>query len=129
MIDEFALHRTRELVNVVRYFDDRHDTTLGKQPATLEEVTDEFYRSAIEINEHLTPKLEQAIKNVCSRLKLQREVIHAFVNNSHEVQAACYRSFFAQTCSVRNSQQQYGVLCIPASKRNFSRQNRFNRVW
>jgi hypothetical protein len=100
MIDEFALHRTRELVNVVRYFDDRHDTTLGKQPATLEEVTDEFYRSAIEINEHLTPKLEQAIKNVCSRLKLQREVIHAFVNNSHEVQAACYY-VGANTCLIR----------------------------
>jgi len=90
MIDEFALYNSRALVNVVRYADDRHDTNFGKQPSSLEEVTDEFYRSAIEINEHVTPKLDKAITNVCFRLKLQRDVVHAFVNNSHEVQAACY---------------------------------------
>ncbi len=90
MIDEFALHRSRELANGIRYSQDRHDTNFGKQPSSFDLVVDEFYRTSIEINGYLTPKLEAALSNVCQRLKLDRNVVAAFVNNSHEIQAACY---------------------------------------
>ena len=90
MIDEFALHKARELANSIRYSEDQHDKNFGQQPLSLNEVTDEFYRTAIEINEYVTPDLENALQRVCARLQLDRNIISAFANNSHEVQAACY---------------------------------------
>ena len=51
MVDEFALFKSRELANIVRYSEDKHDKSLGLQPSSLDNVTDEFYRSAVEINE------------------------------------------------------------------------------
>ena len=90
MIDEFALHKARELANSIRYSEDQHDKNFGQQPLSLNEVTDEFYRTAIEINEYVTPDLENALQRVCTRLQLDRNIISAFANNSHEVQAACY---------------------------------------
>ncbi len=90
MIDEFALHRSRELANGIRYSEDRHDTNFGKQPSSFDLVVDEFYRTSIEISSYLTPKLEVALSNVCERLELDRKIVSAFVNNSHEIQAACY---------------------------------------
>ena len=90
MVDEFELFKSRELANTVRYSEDKHDSTLGLQPLSLDNVTDEFYRSSVEINKNLTPNIEISFQNVCERLNLDRNVIQAFVNNSHEVQAACY---------------------------------------
>lgn len=90
MVDEYALHKARELANSVRYFDDQHDKALGVQPASLDHVMDEFYRSAVEISPLLTPTLEASVINVCQRLRLDRQVVHAFVHNSSELQAACY---------------------------------------
>ena len=90
MVDEFALFKSRKLANTVRYSEDKHDRSLGLQPVSLDNVTDEFYRSSVEINGNLTPNIETAFQKVCERLSLDRNVIQAFVNNSHEVQAACY---------------------------------------
>ena len=109
MVDEFALFKSRELANIVRYSEDKHDTSLGLQPLSLDNVTDEFYRSAVEINENLTPKIESAFKKVCERLSLDRNVIQAFVNNSHEVQAACYY-VDANRCLIRISSSLINLL-------------------
>ena len=109
MVDEFALFKSRELANIVRYSEDKHDKSLGLQPSSLDNVTDEFYRSAVEINENLTPKIESAFKKVCERLSLDRNVIQAFVNNSHEVQAACYY-VDANRCLIRISSSLINLL-------------------
>lgn len=90
MIDEYALHKSREKANTVRFSEDLHDKSLGLQPASLNQVLDEFYRTAVEISPLLTPSLEEALTNVCHRLHLDRNVVHAFVHNSSELQAACY---------------------------------------
>lgn len=90
MVNEYALHKARELANSVRFSDDQHDKALGSQPASLDHVMDEFYRSAVEISPLLTPTLETSLINVCQRLNLDRHVVHAFVHNSSELQAACY---------------------------------------
>lgn len=109
MVDEFALFKSRELANIVRYSEDKHDKSLGLQPSSLDNVIDEFYRSAVEINENLTPKIESAFKKVCERLSLDRNVIQAFVNNSHEVQAACYY-VDANRCLIRISSSLINLL-------------------
>ena len=72
MVDEFALFKSRELANIVRYSEDKHDKSLGLQPSSLDNVTDEFYRSAVEINGNLTPNIETAFQKVCERLSLER---------------------------------------------------------
>ena len=109
MVNEFALFRSRELANIARYSEDKHDISLGLQPLSLDKVTDEFYRSAVEINGNLTPNIEIAIHNVCERLSLDRNVIQAFVNNSHEVQAACYY-VDANRCLIRISSSLINLL-------------------
>ena len=90
MVDEFALYKSREMANSLRFYADRHDRSLGLQPDSLDEVINEFYRTAVEISPHLTSKLEISLKNVCKRLGLDRNIVHAFVHNSYEIQAACY---------------------------------------
>jgi len=111
MIDEYKLLNARELANGLRYSEDRHDTNYGKQPATLDEITNEFYRTSIEINKFLTPKLEAALINVCNRLQLHRKVVSAFVNNSTEIQAACYY-VEDQKCLLRLSSALVNLLEI-----------------
>tara|TARA_B100000780_G_scaffold264121_1_gene218525 strand:- start:71 stop:1138 length:1068 start_codon:yes stop_codon:yes gene_type:complete len=109
MVNEFALFKSRELANSVRYSEDKHDSSLGLQPLSLDNVTDEFYRSSVEINKNLTPNIEISFQNVCKRLSLDRTVIQAFVNNSHEVQAACYY-VDANRCLVRISSALINLL-------------------
>ena len=109
MVNEFALFKSRELANTVRYSEDKHDRSLGLQPLSLDNVTDEFYRSAVEINGNLTPNIEIAFQKVCERLSLDRNVIQAFVNNSHEVQAACYY-VDANRCLIRISSSLINLL-------------------
>jgi len=109
MVNEFALFKSRELANTVRYSEDKHDRSLGLQPLSLDNVTDEFYRSAVEINGNLTPDIEIAFQKVCKRLSLDRNVIQAFVNNYHEVQAACYY-VDANRCLIRISSSLINLL-------------------
>ena len=110
-MDEFELHKSRELANSIRFSEDKHDVTLGLQPSALEKVIDEFYRSAVEINHNITPKIEAALKKVCLRLSLDREIVQAFVNNSYEVQAACYY-VDANRCLIRISSSLVNLLSI-----------------
>ena len=109
MTDEFALLNARKLANTVRFFEDKHDTSLGLQPSSLHEVVDEFYRTAVEISEDLTPQLEDAIVSVCGRLKLDRLSINAFVHSSHDLQAACYYTD-TKKCLVRFSSALVNLL-------------------
>lgn len=109
MTDEFALLNARKLANSIRFFEDKHDTSLGLQPSTLHEVVDEFYRTALEIGEDLTPQLEEAIIAVCNRLKLNRLSINAFVHSSHDLQAACYYTG-TQKCLIRFSSALVNLL-------------------
>tara|TARA_B100000795_G_C22777508_1_gene430706 strand:- start:9 stop:1076 length:1068 start_codon:yes stop_codon:yes gene_type:complete len=109
MVNEFALFKSRGLANTIRYSEDKHDSSLGLQPLSLDNVTDEFYRSSVEINKNLTPNIEISFQNVCERLNLDRNVIQAFVNNSYEVQAACYY-VDANRCLVRISSALINLL-------------------
>lgn len=109
MVDEFALHKARELANSVRFSEDQHDKTYGLQPPSLGDVVDTFYRSGVEIKPHLTPKLEDILSRVCENLSLDREVVHAFVNSSHEIQAACYYTDSVK-CIIRISSALINVL-------------------
>jgi hypothetical protein len=109
MVDEFKLFKARELANGVRYSKDQHDKNLGLQPFSLNEVVDDFYRSAVEIHENITPVLENSLKMVCDRLQLDRSAITAFVNSSHDLQAACYYTDQNQ-CLIRISSALVNLL-------------------
>jgi len=109
MVDELALYKARELANSVRFSEDHYDKSYGLQPPNLADVVDTFYRSGVEINKHLTPKLELTLSQVCGKLNIDRNVVHAFVNSSHEIQAACYYTD-SNKCIIRISSALINVL-------------------
>lgn len=108
-MDEIKLLRSRELANSIRYSGDLHDSTLGLQPSTLQEVTDLYYRTAVEIHDDLTPDLEKSVIAVCNRLRVERSVVTVFVNSSLELQAACYYTD-TKKCLVRFSSSLVNLL-------------------
>ena len=108
-MDQMKLLKSRELANSVRYSRDLHDSSLGLQPSSLQEVTDLYYRNAVEIHKDMTPELEQSVFEVCKKLSVERSVVTVFVNSSAELQAACYYTD-TQTCLIRFSSALVNLL-------------------
>jgi len=78
---------SREAASLLRF---SKDINLGSDIPlpSIDSVKDNLLSSALLISEHVTPVHEEAISQVCKKLKLPRDAITAFINSSAEINAS-----------------------------------------
>jgi len=83
------LRASRKLGGLIRYKFDKENLHQGEKNRRIERAKDYFYKAGLLIDALSAPNLEKNIKNVCSRLRVPRDSVNAFVYASSEIQAAC----------------------------------------
>lgn len=104
-----SIESARRDAERVRYSEDRiHHHSYGDQDRTRR-VRDAFYRSGLLISQQSTPALSRSFDSVCSRLKIPRDHVDAFVHASAEIQAECFVGS-SEECSIRFSSALVNLL-------------------